>query len=334
MGEIEDLVAFADPDHGPDVVRDDPEVVPMIRQIGGQKRGVAPGHDLLLAPIRPLPIHFDQQLVGFDDPRSRPDPRRHFRQERHDPMRPRRVGNEGRIGDGLGARPGGPIGEGHGVRMIPGLGGRVRTRHQEQKGTPPKAHRRGNIAIALMVTALVAGCGGPPRVSPRPTTGPVLPPPPDPSRLDQVFVLESGGPSAEDTAVAVPRGRRRLIVLRRGAPDNSLFATVSLPDTTAVSGDSIRVSVRPRPGIYGVDVSAEGGSLAGTTISLSYAVHFVAPAGARARYGGDLGFERALFIARVESDGRVIFLPTARPGSDLLSAVVPGPGRYLVAAPR
>jgi len=170
-------------------------------------------------------------------------------------------------------------------------------------------------------------------VAHRPSSGPVLPPPPDPSRLDQVFVLESGGPSAEDTTVAVARGRRRLIVLRRGAPDNSLFATVSVPDTMPASADSIRISVQPRPGIYGVDLTAVGGSLTGATVSLSYAVHFVAPAGARARYGGDLGFERALFIARVEPDGRVEFLPTARPGSDLLSAVVPGPGRYVVAAP-
>ena len=39
-------------------------------------------------------------------------------------------------------------------------------------------------------------------------------------------------------------------------------------------------------------------------------------------------------LARVEPDGKVVFLPTSRPGSDLLSAVIPGPGRYLVAAPR
>lgn len=211
-------------------------------------------------------------------------------------------------------------------------------------------HRRSNIVAGLATAlALASGCGGPPSTpTPRPAPGEIIVPPPDPSRLDQVFVLESGGTPPEDTAVTVVRNRRRMIVLRRGAPDNSLFAMITLPDsggskpdstttqTTAPTGpaDSVHVTVKPRPGLYGLDLEVTGGSLAGATISLSYAVHFVAPAGARDRYGGDLLFERALFVAKVEPDGQVIFLPTSRPGSDLVAAVIPGPGRYLVAAPR
>jgi hypothetical protein len=160
---------------------------------------------------------------------------------------------------------------------------------------------------------------------------------PPPTRLDSVFVLESSGVPTDDTVVAVSAAERRVIILRRGAPDNSLFAEVAIAasDTTASPGsrDSLRIAIRPRPGLYGIDLTADR-ALAGPRLTFSYGVHFVAPPGARERYGGDLAFERMLLIARVEPDGRVVFLPTHRPGSDLLSATLPGPGRFVVAAPR
>ena len=189
-----------------------------------------------------------------------------------------------------------------------------------------------------MAVAVAAACGGPPKTTPAPVPASIVIPPPDPSRLDQVYLLESGGPAIDDTTVTVPKRQRRVIVLRRGAPDNSLFAMVALPDSTAADStarsDSLTIGIRPRPGLYGFDLEVTGGSVEGATITMSYALHFVAPAGASQRYGGPLLFERALFVARVEADGRVVFLPTSRPGSDLVAAVIPGPGRYVVAAPR
>jgi hypothetical protein len=86
--------------------------------------------------------------------------------------------------------------------------------------------------------------------------------------------------------------------------------------------------------LYGIDLESDRPLPAGVTLSISYALHFVAPAGARDRYGSDLGFERVLFIARATPDSQVVFLPSSRPGSDLLAATVPGPGRYLVSAPK
>ena len=86
--------------------------------------------------------------------------------------------------------------------------------------------------------------------------------------------------------------------------------------------------------MYGIDLESDRPLPAGVTLTISYAVHFVAPAGARDRYGSDLGFERALYIARVNPDRQVVFLTSHRPGSDLLAATIPGPGRYLVSAPR
>ncbi len=133
--------------------------------------------------------------------------------------------------------------------------------------------------------------------------------------------------------MVVPANRGRVIMVRRGAPDNSLFARIVFPADSSRT-DSIRVTVRPRPGQYGVDLDADRPLTSGVTVTISYAVHFVAPAGARDQYGGDLGFERALFLGRAGPDGLVTFLPTTRPGSDLVAATIPGPGRYLVAAPK
>ncbi|MGE0442171.1 MAG: hypothetical protein AB7L66_08105 [Gemmatimonadales bacterium] len=194
-------------------------------------------------------------------------------------------------------------------------------------------HRR-NLAVSGIALMLLAGCGGPRGVPQPVATGPVLPPPPRPTTLDSVFVLESGGPPPEDTVVVVPSGRRRTILLRRGAPDNSLFATLEFPDSALAGGDSLRITVSARPGLYAIDLAVDGQLARPGLLTMSYAVHFVAPAGSGDRYGNDLAFERALFLARLGANDRVEFLPTARPGSDLVATAVDRPGRYLVAAPR
>lgn len=200
----------------------------------------------------------------------------------------------------------------------------------------------------------MGGCGIPDPAPPIPNRGPAVIPPPQPGRLETTFILESTGIPPDDTTLVIPGGQRRIISLRRGPPDNSLFAVVIIadstltsladtttpsarPDTTraAPAADSIRISVNALPGRYGIDLDIQGGRLTSlVTVAMSYALDFVAPAGARERYGGDLGYEAALFLARLEPDGRVVYLPTSRPGSDLLAARVPGPGRYVVAAPQ
>jgi hypothetical protein len=189
---------------------------------------------------------------------------------------------------------------------------------------------------AAVAGALVAGCGGGPRIAAgggREAPVPYLPPP---TRLDSVFVLELGGVPPEDTVVRVPAGRSRVILVRRGPPDNSLFARLELPKGAfpATGSDSFPVSIRPQLGRYGLDLELRADSSARIGLTFSYALAFVAPAGARARYGSDLEFEKALLIARLDPGGRVTFLPTTSPGADLLTATVTGPGRYIVAAPR
>ena len=193
-------------------------------------------------------------------------------------------------------------------------------------------HRRVNIVLAFAVLATMAGCGGPPTGTPAPTTkGPTATPPPRPTTLDSIFVLESSGSEPDDSSIAIAGARTRTVVIRRDPPDNSLFARLTFQ---TAPGDSTRITIQPRPGVYGFDLTIDRPLAAGAMVALSYAVHFVAPAGARVRYGSDLEYERALFLARVDPSGRVEFLGSLRPGSDMIEATIPGPGRYLVAAPR
>lgn len=189
-------------------------------------------------------------------------------------------------------------------------------------------HSRRTVAAAL----LVAACGGGGAIGTGGSRTAPVPRVPPPSRLDAVYVLESSGVPADDTVVSFSRARGRVIVLRRGAPDNSLFAEVAITGDSAAS-DSATVTVRPQPGVYGIDFDIPPRPSGVVRVTFSYGVHFVAPSGARTRYGSDLSFEEALSIARVEPDGRVVFLPTTRPGSDMVAAIVSGPGRYVVAAP-
>ena len=197
--------------------------------------------------------------------------------------------------------------------------------------------RRTCRAAASVGVTLLAACGPPKGIAPGSASAAGPPPPPAPRKLGDVFVLEAGGAQPEDTVVTVPSGARRVVVLRRSAPDFGLFAELVFP-AQALTGTrdagGARGGIRPRPGLYALDFDLDGAVAEGATITFSYGAHFVAPAGARERYGSDIAFERALAIGRLVGDTLVVFLQTSRPGSDMLSAPLPGPGRYLVAAPR
>ncbi len=164
-----------------------------------------------------------------------------------------------------------------------------------------------------------------------PTVTPLSPP----LRLNRVLVLESFGAPAEDTVARFPAASPRVLVLRRGAPDNGLFARVSFPagSIRPRTGDTATVRVRIVPGLYGVEIGTDGEILPGAELTFSYGQHFVAPAAAQAAYGSDYRFERFLAVGRLQGDSTLVFLDSWRTASDLLTAPLPGPGRYLVAAP-
>lgn len=196
---------------------------------------------------------------------------------------------------------------------------------------------RSGLTVASAAVLLLA-CGPLPPSGTRPGTVPGTEEP-KAMPLSQVFVLEAAGAMPDDTVVSVTRGRPRVVVLRRSAPDFGLFARLELTDSSLKASNGsepARLTVRPRPGEYALDLEIAGSIGGGASLVFSYGSHFVAPAGARERYGSDLLFERELRIARLGENNQVLLLPTWRPGTDMVGAELsaPGPGRYLVVAPR
>jgi hypothetical protein len=155
--------------------------------------------------------------------------------------------------------------------------------------------------------------------------------------LSRLYLLEMSGIPAEDTVVTFASNQSRVIILRHGPPDNTVFVELNFPDSAfQVSGapDSVTVVVRPRPGIYAVDIATTVVPSAGATIRFKYPVHFSAPLEALQRYGTVARFERALAICDLVDGTNYALLPSRRPASDNLESALRGPGTYLVAAPR
>src|SRR5512139_466185 len=193
--------------------------------------------------------------------------------------------------------------------------------------------RMGRKIGGLLLVAACASCGGGPPVV---TVDPNATPPSPPLPMAKVFVLESWGTPPDDTTVTFAAADPRTIVVRRGPPDNNLFARLTFPagSVTPRAGDSATVRLVMRPGTYGLDIATDDALGPGAEVTFSYGIHFAAPQGASAVYGSDIRFERFLGVGRLEEDTMLVFLDSWRQASDLLTARLVGPGRYLVAAPR
>jgi hypothetical protein len=180
------------------------------------------------------------------------------------------------------------------------------------------------------VAALLAGCGGRPggagRVDPN---APRLVP------IASAVVLETAGPPPSDTAVEVTAGEPHVIVLRHGPPENVVFAELSFPATAfrADSGRTVKVQLRPRPGVYGLDVLIDQPLREGASVTFKYARYFLAPARAREAFGSNVLYERALRVGQLlPGASQLGLLPSVRPAADNLRAPLTAPGTYLVAA--
>lgn len=155
--------------------------------------------------------------------------------------------------------------------------------------------------------------------------------------LSRLYILEMTGMSAEDTTVTFTAGTRRAIILRHGPPDNAPFVELRFTEESfpvTESPESVTVTVRPRAGVYGVDITTSVPSGPGGVVRFKYPVHFAAPVDALARYGSAARFERALSIAYLAEGDQYRLLESARPGADNLEAPLGESGTYLVAAPR
>jgi hypothetical protein len=153
--------------------------------------------------------------------------------------------------------------------------------------------------------------------------------------LSAAIVLETAGPPPSDTSVTFTTGRPRTIVLRHGPPEDVVFAELSFPPGAfrADSGREVRVDVRPRPGVYGLEVTTSLPLAGGASVTFKYARYFSAPARARAAYGSDVLYERALSVGQILPNGsQIALLPSTRPAADNLRSALAAPGTYLVAA--
>ena len=192
---------------------------------------------------------------------------------------------------------------------------------------------RGRWSRASWLYLAAAACGG----SPAAGTKGVEPSPARAIPLSSAIVLETAGPPPADTVVSFMAGEAHTIVLRHGPPENVVFAEVSFPADAfrADSGRLVEVEVRPRPGVYGLEVVTSVPLGEGASIVFKYPRYFSAPARARAVYGSDVLYERALVVGQLLPDGPLLsLLPSTRPAADNLRAPLPGSGIYLVAAPQ
>ncbi|MBA3259196.1 MAG: hypothetical protein H0T68_07015 [Gemmatimonadales bacterium] len=192
---------------------------------------------------------------------------------------------------------------------------------------------RGLRGRATWLCLAAVACGG--RAAPEGEAG-VGPTPFRIVPVQEAMVLETAGPPPSDTSVTFHTGERRVIVLRHGPPTNVTFAELLFTPNAfgADSGRAVTVEVRPRPGVYGVDVATTLPFRAGVSLTFTYARYFSAPARARVVYGGDILFERALAIGQLRPNGLLALLPSTRPALDVMSAAMQGPGSYLMAAPQ
>jgi hypothetical protein len=187
--------------------------------------------------------------------------------------------------------------------------------------------------LRLGAAVLAASCGG--RAG---TKNGIDPSAPRVVPLASVIVLETAGPPPSDTTVTFTAGQPRVIVLRHGPPENVVFAELTFPPSAfrADSGRPVKVEVRPRPGVYGLDVITSVPLGKGASVVFKYARYFSAPARARAAYGSDVLYERALAVGQyrpgASGGAEVALLPSTHPVADNLQSPVPAAGTYVVAA--
>jgi hypothetical protein len=178
-----------------------------------------------------------------------------------------------------------------------------------------------STALAAVATAVAAGCAG---RSAGVSDAALAGEPTGRVPADRVYVMEMSGIPAEDTTVTFLAGTARTILLQHGPPDNTVFG----------GADLVSVTLSPRPGVYGLEVSLPRAPGPGATIRFRYPMHIAPPRAAEIRYGTRAKLEAALVVGRVLEGGTIGLLASSRPASDNLQAPLAGAGTYLLIAPR
>ncbi|HWA40110.1 MAG TPA: hypothetical protein VG712_00770 [Gemmatimonadales bacterium] len=188
----------------------------------------------------------------------------------------------------------------------------------------------------LTALLLITGCGSAaPAAAPSPDGTAQVPAGPVVVRTaprGETAPVEVGGIAPNDTVVLVRRGESRVVILRHGPPDRAEFIELTLPATVFARAprDTVRVTIKARPGVYGVDLSADADWGPGAQIAFKYAVHFYPPADAVRRYRTLTEIDRRLTVARREQNGDLTLYLSSRPAPDVLRAMIPGEGTWVM----
>ena len=144
--------------------------------------------------------------------------------------------------------------------------------------------------------------------------------------------VEVGGVTPNDTVIVVRRGVGRVVILRHGPPDRTDFAELTVPATVfaKATNDSIVVTIRIRPGVYGLELSADADWGPGTALAFKYAIHLYPPADALQHYATLTEVDRRLTMARREHNGDLTIYLTSHPAPDVIRALIPGDGTYVM----
>jgi hypothetical protein len=186
-------------------------------------------------------------------------------------------------------------------------------------------------ALALGVS--IAACGG--GSNPAASAAPVVPTGPQEVRSlarGAADLIEVGGIAPSDTVLVVKKGEARTLILRHGPPDRAEFLQLDLPATVFADAgkDSVRVTVSPRPGVYGVDLSADADWGPGAQLAFKYAVHFYPPNGAVRKYGTLTEVAKRLAVAKRDRNGDLTVYFTTQPGPDIARAFITGAGSWVM----
>ena len=186
----------------------------------------------------------------------------------------------------------------------------------------------------VTLAALVAGCAGGPSSAP-PAGAALAPTGPVAARVaprGETGPVEVGGIAPNDTVVLVRRGVDRVVIMRHGPPDRADFLELELPASVFLHapGDTVHVTIKSRPGVYGAELSADADWGPGTALSFKYAIHFYPPADALQRYHTLTEVERRLKVARREPNGDLTLYLSTKPAPDVVRALIPGPGTYVM----
>jgi len=191
------------------------------------------------------------------------------------------------------------------------------------------------LTVTLVAGSLwLAACGGG-AASSTAGTAPAVPTGPRVTRSlarGAADVIEVGGIAPNDTVLLVRKGVARTLVLRHGPPDRAEFLQLDLPATVFAGAgqDTVRVTVTTRPGVYGVDLSADADWGPGAELAFKYAVHFYPPNGAIRKYGTLTEVAKRLTVAKRDRNGDLTLYHTTQPGSDIARAFITGEGSWVM----